>query len=43
VLKFNPDVSLEQGLEMTFEWYRGQSFEFGIGNAECGKKKRTEF
>ena len=23
-LKFNPAVSLEQGLEMTFEWYRGQ-------------------
>jgi UDP-glucose 4-epimerase len=25
VLKFNPDVSLEQGLDMTFEWYRGQA------------------
>jgi len=24
VLKFNPDVSLEQGLDMTVEWYRGQ-------------------
>lgn len=24
VLKFNPDVSLEQGVDMTFEWYRGQ-------------------
>ena len=23
-LKFKPDFSLEQGLEMTFEWYRGQ-------------------
>jgi UDP-glucose 4-epimerase len=23
-LKFNPDFSLEQGLELTLEWYRGQ-------------------
>jgi nucleoside-diphosphate-sugar epimerase len=23
-LKFNPDFSMEQGLEKTFEWYRGQ-------------------
>jgi len=26
-LKFNPEFSLEQGLEMTFEWYRGQMAE----------------
>lgn len=26
-LKFKPDFSLEQGLEMTFEWYRGQGAE----------------
>ncbi len=23
-LKFNPECSLEQGLELTLEWYRGQ-------------------
>lgn len=27
MLKFKPDFSLEQGLEMTFEWYRGQMTE----------------
>jgi nucleoside-diphosphate-sugar epimerase len=27
MLKFNPEFSLEQGLEMTFDWYRGQMTE----------------
>ena len=26
-LKFNPDYSLEQGLERTYEWYREQKTE----------------
>jgi UDP-glucose 4-epimerase len=26
-LKFNPELSLEQGLELTLEWYRGQMTE----------------
>lgn len=35
VLKFKNDFSLEQGLEMTFEWYKGcLNSEFGRGNAE---------
>lgn len=27
-LKFNPEFSLEQGLDMTLEWYRGQMAKF---------------
>ena len=36
-LKFTSEFSLEQGLELTLEWYRGT--ELGSGNAEGGKKK----
>ncbi len=28
-LKFNPEFSLERGLELTFEWYRGQMTDVG--------------
>jgi nucleoside-diphosphate-sugar epimerase len=35
ILNFKNDFTLEQGLEMTFDWYRGSlNSEFGMGNAE---------
>jgi len=46
LLNFNTDFSLEQGLELTFEWYREQIEEVGSGNAEVGTgneiKKQTK-
>jgi UDP-glucose 4-epimerase len=35
MLKFNPEFSLEHGLERTFDWYRGQMTE--------DRRQRTEF
>ncbi|MCP4623847.1 MAG: SDR family oxidoreductase [bacterium] len=37
MLDFRNDFSMEQGLELTLEWYRGT--EVGSGNAECGMRK----
>jgi nucleoside-diphosphate-sugar epimerase len=35
ILNFKNDFTLEQGLEMTFDWYRGSlNSEFGMGNGE---------
>jgi UDP-glucose 4-epimerase len=35
ILNFQNDFSLEKGLDLTFEWYRGcLNSEFGMGNAE---------
>jgi UDP-glucose 4-epimerase len=38
MLDFKNDFSMEQGLELTLEWYR--SAEVGNGNAEVGKVKQ---
>jgi nucleoside-diphosphate-sugar epimerase len=38
-LNFTNEFSLRQGLELTLEWYRGQTQEVGNRNAEVGKKK----
>ena len=39
ILNFTNEFSLEQGLELTLEWYRGQMEEVGSGNAEVGNGK----